>query len=540
MSATSGAASGPAAGASSRPGADVATPWLATLPRAGVAAFTGLVAVVTVSAAVGVLPRWPGLVHLVALPPLDLAADLRLALARAPSYPVFLAGLGLSLAVRITVLALLLGGPRAPRWRLATGLYAAALLPALLAAQVDFVARTALYSRAFGASLAVLAVLVLVLGAAPWTGADQLGAALRRSVASGLRVADLAAYLVLLLALGTVAEWLGTAWAAVVAVPVSGLLTLLAARRLSAAGPLRPWRYLLVTVAVGVAIAALVVVSRGTPWMTSDAERDGAALIMSGINSASGEGAIFELEPERVGYVCEQMFYYSYAGTGDGQPQGDAACPIRTGAPYDPEDTQRPFDEQVELLAAQADRLPEPVVVFAHSQAAWVAWEAAAAGVLPQDTSLVLVGPFPSSPTGFPPPDDVGPGRVGGELFRLLEPVPELVDFDFEVDAPLTHELLARPDAASEVFSRSLPEDVEALAVTASSDLALMPDGWRIEQATNVCPVREAHPYLPITPAFHHAADRFLDGDRGQEACPPWPELYRLATQALGAPPHDA
>jgi hypothetical protein len=77
------------------------------------------------------------------------------------------------------------------------------------------------------------------------------------------------------------------------------------------------------------------------------------------------------------------------------------------------------------------------------------------------------------------------------------------------------------------------------LAVTSSSDLALMPDGWRTGGATDVCPLRVAHPYLPLAPEFHRAVDRFLDGDRGGDGCPPWPELYRLAVQAFGAPPQD-
>jgi hypothetical protein len=261
---------------------------------------------------------------------------------------------------------------------------------------------------------------------------------------------------------------------------------------------------------------------------------------MSGINSASGEGAIFELEPERIGYTCAQFHYYSYAGPGDGQPRGDAACPKREGAPYLPEDTQRPFEEQVTLLDRQVAPLEPPVTVLAHSQAAWVAWHAAATGRLDGVTTLVLIGPFPSSPAGFPPAGDRGPGRVGGDLFRLLQPVTDLADFDFLVDAPLTRELLARPDAAAGVFADGLPDRIEALALTATPDLALMPDGWRIDGATDACPIREAHPYLPITPALHRTVDRFLAGVRQDPgACPRWPEVYRRASQAFGAPPHD-
>jgi hypothetical protein len=508
------------------------------LPTAGVLAHLAVAVLVTSLGAVGALPRWAGLTHLVALPPLDVAADLRWLLARAPSYPLFALGLATALTVRVGVLALLLGRGRRPRWRMAAGLYGAALVPALLAAQFDVIARTALYSRLFGAAVTVLTLTFLMLAAAPWTGERGIGAGIRRGAVGGFRVVDLAVYAALLLGLGTLAE-VGGSVVAVALVPVSAGLTLAIAARLAAPAPGHALLRLAVAATVAASVVAAVVATRGMPWTVSDADRPGSVMIMSGINSASGQGAIFELEPERIGYDCDQVHYYSYAGTGTGQPRGAAACPVTTGAPYVPEDTQRPFDEQVRLLEAQIEPLEEPVAVLAHSQAAWVAWQAAADGRLEGVEHLVLVGPFPSSPLAFPPPGEDGTGRVAGDLFRLLEPVPELVDFDFDVDAPLTHELLAAPDAASEVFAAPV-DGIEVLSVTASSDLALMPDGWRIAGATDACPVREAHPYLPITPAFHHVVDAFLDGERGEGGCPPWPELYRLASQALAAPPHDA
>jgi hypothetical protein len=508
-------------------------------PRAGLVAYAGLVGLVTLLASLGVLPRWPGLLHQVALPPLDLAADLRWLLARATGWPSFLGGLAGVLVVRVTVLALLLGGPRRPRWRLAVGVHAASLPPLLLAAQLDFVAHAALYSRLFGVAVGIVAVVAVLLVGAVWSGEDRLGAAARTNVRGGLRAVTVAGYGGVLLALGTLASAGGPA-AAVALVPISGLLTVAAAHRLRSPAPARPLRHLGAVAGVALAAWAGVVVTRGAaPYEVADADRGGSVLVMSGINSASGEGAIFELEPERIGYGCDRFHYFSYAGPGDGQPQGSAACPKDEGAPYEPEDTQRPFEQQVALLVEQAAPLDPPVTVLAHSQAAWVAWQAAADGDLDGVDHLVLIGPFPSSPLAFPPDGEAGPGRVGGELFRLLAPLADLVDFDFAVDAPLTRELLAAPDAASEVFTQPLPDDVAALALTASSDLALMPDGWRLADATDVCPIREAHPYLPITPDLHRAVDRFLDGDRGVDGCPPWPELYRLASQAFGAPPHD-
>jgi hypothetical protein len=508
--------------------------------RRGAAAFVALVATVTVLGAAGWLPRWAGLLHLVALPPLDLAADLRWLVARATGWPTFTVGVLTVLAVRTAVWALVLSQDGRPRWRLAASLQLAAVLPLLAAAQFDFVARSALYARLFGVAVGVLLVTWVVLAGVVGTTERRLGAAVRASTRHGFRAVELAVYLLGLLLLGTLADVLGPG-GAVALVPVSGGWTWLVLARLRRPAPRWSW-WGAAAVAVGaLALWALVVVTRGEAGFdVSDAQRDGSALIMSGINSASGEGAIFELEPERIGFDCDAFHYFSYAGPGDGQPQGSAACPKREGAPYEPEETQRPFEEQVALLEAQVAPLEPPVVVLAHSQAAWVAWQAAAEGRLDGVSHLVLVGPFPSSPLGFPPPGEAGQGRVGGELFRLLEPVPELVDFDFLVDAPLTRQLLATPDAASEVFGAPLPDGMHALALTATSDLALMPDGWRFDEpVVDACPIREAHPYLPITPDLHAAVDRFLDGDRGGDPCPRWPEWYRRASQAFGAPAHD-
>ena len=69
-----------------------------------------LAAVVVWLEVAGVLPRWPGLVHLVAVPPLDLFADLRLILAMSRSWPFFAVMAIALFAVRVVVLAVLMGG----------------------------------------------------------------------------------------------------------------------------------------------------------------------------------------------------------------------------------------------------------------------------------------------------------------------------------------------------------------------------------------------------------------------------------------------
>ncbi len=482
------------------------------------------------------VPAWSGVVHLVALPPLDVFADLRLLLSWAPSHWAFWSLAVAALAARIAILALLLPAGDGPsRIRFALVYYVVAWPFALLAAQTSFVAHAALYSRLFWAAVVLTGAVGMLLAAAPWSGAATLRRALAVAARGGFRPWPLLVYAVALTLLGA-AGHAGPPVVLALLVPASALATLVAAAWLRRpAGP-RAGVAALAALAAAAAVAVVVVGTRGDQPVDAPS-RPGSLMVMSGINSASGEGAIFEMPPEQLGYQCAQTYYYSYAGTGDGQPRGDAACPIRTGAPYRPQHTQRPFDEQVRFLGAQVDDIDGPVTVAAHSQAAWVAWEAAVRGDLPDGTSLVLIGPFPDNPVGWTLPGRDGIGRVGGDGFRLLAPLADAVDFHFIVDAPLSHEVLARPRSGARIFSRPLPEGTQALSVTAAVDLALMPHGWRIQGAVDTCPTREAHPYLPLTPALHRAVVDFLEGSP-QPPCPPWRGGIVELSRAWGVPAH--
>lgn len=88
------------------------------------AAATGLVVLL---AATGVIPTWPGLVHLVALPPLDMFADLRVLLVVTDSWPQFLFLLTVVGACRIALLAWLIGGTHP--WGVAMAFYAVTFAP---------------------------------------------------------------------------------------------------------------------------------------------------------------------------------------------------------------------------------------------------------------------------------------------------------------------------------------------------------------------------------------------------------------------------
>ncbi|MGH3803154.1 MAG: hypothetical protein ACRDTD_24100, partial [Pseudonocardiaceae bacterium] len=104
---------------------------------------------VVVLAVCGVVPVWPGLLHLVALPPLDQFADLRLLLVRTESWPQFLVLLAIVSGGRIILMAWLIGGFDTRRIRFATAFYATAFGPVLLASCADATAFAMLYSRAF-------------------------------------------------------------------------------------------------------------------------------------------------------------------------------------------------------------------------------------------------------------------------------------------------------------------------------------------------------------------------------------------------------
>jgi hypothetical protein len=497
----------------------------------------GVAAVVILLTVTGVVPPWSGLVHLVGLPPLDLFADLRLLLTRTTSVPSFLALLVLVAAVRICVLALLLGGLTHHRLRFAALFYAAAFPLLLLAATIDFASYAVLYSRLFWPAVALVAVVVLVAGPAPWQRAEDtrlrtgLGLSLRR----GLRLEVMVPYAAVVVGLGAVAD-LTDGWVSVALVPVSALATAAAISALARPVAGRPLRRLAVAAIVAVLVGAALVTTRTVAPAPPAEARPGSLFIMSGINSSSGSGSIFETDVEALGYACDQVYYFSYAGTGDGAPQGDATCPIRTGEPYQPDDTLRPVAEQVDLFAAQVRDLPRPLVVASHSLAAWVAWEAVATGRAPQVDVLVLVGPFPDSPVGFPPAGSDGAGRVAGDLLRLLTPLAEAGDFHFDPEAPAARELLATPNAASEVFGRPLPERVRTVSITSATDLPLMPGGWRLPVERNACPVREAHPYLPETPALYHEVNRFLDR-APPLPCPRWRDWGAPAARPFGVPP---
>jgi hypothetical protein len=503
------------------------------------AALAALTAAVTLLGAVGALPRWQGLVHLVALPPLDLIADLQLLLVRATGTPTFVVGLVVALVLRSAILAWLLGGLTRPRFWFALRFYLVVLPLAVVAAALFYGAQAVLFYGLFWAGLAVTLVLLVLTAALPWLGPPRLGASLAQAWRVGFRAGTVGCYLALLTAAGALAD-LGGPVATVVLVPFSGALTYATAWALRADPGAATARRAVAAVPAAALVAVVVVVMTGPagpPRAEADDARDGSIMLMSGIDSSSGSGAILEVDPAFMGWTCDQTFYFSYAGPGEGQPQNEALCPIDHGAPYGPEDTLRSREELVPYLEAQAGEMTPPGVVAGHSQGAWLVWEAAAADRLPGVETVVLVGPFPENRVAYPAWDEGGAGAFGRIVLELIEVMPRPGGTTvFEADSPLGREWLGHADAVEEVLARPLPEGVRALSLTSSFDLPLVQGHHAVEGAVDACPVPVTHPNLPYAEEFQQVIVAFVEG-RELPGCPWWRDLPGPLLRHFGAPP---
>jgi hypothetical protein len=513
-------------------------PWVGP-PRPLPYAF--LAGAVVLAATVGLLPRWSGLVHVVALPPLDQHADVRMLLVHSTTVVWFVLGVAVSVAVRLVVLAAAFGGLDRARLGLAARCYLTVLPFSALGAAVTFSSSASLFYLLFWAGVVVTLVVLVATTAAPWLAEGRLRSGYGRAVRHGFRLGTVGAYLAVVSLLGALAD-LGGEWTAVALVPVSAALSVGTARAL-VADPGWAWARRLLAGVPAAGLVALVAVVLAGPagppraGAPTDA-RDGTLFLMSGVDSRSGRGAMLAIDPHVMGWRCEDTRYVSYAGPGDGQPRGVSLCPAVTGAPYVEGDTLRPTDELVRSLEAQVAEPDGGGVLLAHSQGVWISWLAAAEGRVPGLDALVLVGAFPDNPAAYRV-EGSGPGRLGGPILdlvvRLGRPGGTSV---FEPDSPLGLEWLAHPTAIRETLAMALPEDLRVLSVTSVFDHPLMPRGWRIEGAVDACPIAVAHPNLPYALELQETVARFLDG----EALPPCP-LWRRSVGPVFRPfavPHRA
>lgn len=490
-------------------------------------------AAVSALAAVGLLPSGPGLAHHVALPPLDLFADVRVLLAEAPSYPWFVAGLVVSVAARSVVMAAMLGALHGDGVARAAAFYGAALVPALVAGSLGFAGVAAVYSLFLWIGVAVALVVAVVMGPMPWRGTPP-----RRWYRRGARVA-VAGYLgaLLVVSLGSAG---GSGLVRVGLVWVSAGLTAVVVRWLpgrSERGAGRPSPAAGVVLVLVLAAVPLSAASRPAP---APAPGDaGTLFLVPGIGGASGTSSVFHLDPAALGFDCGRTAYFSYAGTGRGAPRRQAQCPITTGAPYRAEDTQRPLGELAASFRSQLAELTPPVVVVAHSQGGWVT----AAGLDGLDAAdarsvdaVALLGTFPRHEGGYVL-DGTGAGAVGTDALEALTAGLRAVDAtSFDPRGPLARGLLGTAGAVDRLMEAGFPRGIRVATVTSAYDLPVMGHDWQLARAADLCPVYVDHGDLPTADPAMRQVREFLAGeDDGR--CPWWHRWPTQAFSAFAAPP---
>jgi hypothetical protein len=489
--------------------------------------------------AVGVLPRWPGLVHAVAIPPLDLAFDLRVLVARASSYPLFVIGALLSLAVRSLILAAVLGtigSEELYRERLfrAARFYLVVWIPVVFAAGLSFAALAALYHWYYWAGLGALLV------------ASSVAAV--RLPSQGLRFRGVLGYLFLLTAIGGLAGAAGP-WGSVALVPVSAALTLAVLGNRP-----RRWRKPLASAASVLAVVSCVnaamlgllgAVSFGGARPTIQPEAV-ALFLVPGVDTSSGHGALYQLDPATLGFSCDRVFYYSYLGPGPGAPRGDARCPIRVHAPYGQADTQLPIDQLSNAFAEQIDAVRQtmggsPIVVVTHSQGNLIAWRAISSDSNSAVSHLVMLAGFAENPAPYPARGQDGSGRVGGDVLRGLTGLSRRMGIGtFDPEAALARQTLATAGGAQAILSERLPSDVQALTVEATFDAPLSSGGRSVRGALDGGTVDATHVGLVTSARTGDIIRRFLAGEQPEGRATPLGVVLEWITPAFGSPRYGA
>jgi hypothetical protein len=475
------------------------------------------VTVLTLSLALaGAVPTWSGLVHAVALPPLDLALDLRMLVARAPGYPQLAVAVAVSLVLRTVVLGALfvtLGVTSSPwaAFRYAARLYAAAAVPLAVAGGLEFAGLASLYAWYAWLGLGLTVLMTLIL-------------ATRRLARPGTRPRRfplVLGYLVALAALGALGQV--EPWGTPAAVVASAVLTGLVLTRLVAPPPAHGRRAFAPAAAAAAAAillgGALLVPPAGAQTPVAP---DASLLVVPGVDTSSGRGAAYGLDPAALGFPCDRVFYFSYRGPEGEAPQGQAACPLRLHRPYAPQATQQPLGQIVDafdrqLVAIRLETGGAPVVVVTHSQGAVVAWRAAARGRAGGVPVLVALAGFPHSPMGYPLPRVAGTGRVGADALRALSWLSRVAGFGtFDPDAPLAREILARANGLEEVFGEPLPPESAGVLLFATADTIAAPEGHDMPGAATLT-IGSTHVGIIESPAAEAAVRAILSGGRPSE-----------------------
>jgi len=523
--------------------------------------FLALVGSVGVVWLAGLLPSWPGLVLEAALPPFGLAASVMVLLARSSTWELFVLGLGCAVLLRSVLLALMMGS--LDHLRVALRFELVALAPMGLGAELVVAGRELQYAPLWWVGFGVIVLFGLCLAGVPWRiassssrgglqrpgswfsgdrGEPSVLEATRAVLHEGMRWPTVAGYLLLLTLMSDLAG-MGKATGRDVSLAAAlvgvGALSYLASRRLAREGGfVLPWRALGVTMALGTAVGLLLAPTgalSGTSRPKGLHHRHGTLFLVPGEGTRTGYGSVFKIDPAWLGFSCSQVTYFSYAGQGSGARRGRAWCPITSGKPYGPADTERRLSVLVATFENQISGLEAPVTVLAHSFGGWVAWDAI--HHLPPGTvaNFIWLAPV-DAPMGYPAP---GSGRQGGVVgFSGAEGILALgraIGFTpFRASEPLAVQLAGDPSTERGLEALAGLKGTRVLLVPALLDLPLLvgKGGWSLglSGVAGSCPVVNTHSGVLTSSGVMALVNGFLD-HHPTGGCP----LWRSAPHGLGA-----
>jgi len=508
-----------------------------------------LICLVEVLLVAGVIPLWPGAVHEVALPPLGLLSDMELLVARSTSIPVFGGLLVTDLIVRTTVLSLVISSRWSMRiWLKTAEFYLVSLIPCFIAAELVYSGQAILYSPLFWAGIAFSVLMALALSPMAWrlfergpsrasssgwsrdTSWSDLGerggliTALKSGFWSGFGIPMVVAYLVVLILLGAGSAAAGTA-GVYLGVMVSGIVTIYIARYLSSEHSGVAVRRLAALSVTAVLAIVIVYVPINSPQLAHRASRSsGTLFLVGGIDTSSGYGAIFGLQPRSIGYSCSRTVYYSYAGVGGGAAKGDAECPITSGRPYTQDQTTQPIGKSVFYFRQEVGRLRSPVTVVAHSSGAWIAWDALRGWKDSPVRNLVLLAPVSHS-IGYVIGHS-GSGIVGSFGLRAVTQFGRSIKFGTVRSRDSILVTMEAKGQAQRLFGTALPASIKAFAVESSYDLAMFGKA-AAPYALQGCPLLLSHTEMAYSPTVMYEVSRFIHGAYHHVGCSvidKWPE----------------
>ncbi|MDQ4142467.1 MAG: hypothetical protein M3198_01790 [Actinomycetota bacterium] len=202
------------------------------------------------------------------------------------------------------------------------------------------------------------------------------------------------------------------------------------------------------------------------PAPVRKAPAEGMLIVLGGADSTLKSGALADLDPRVLGYPRGRGRQLSYRGPGKS---------------YTAEDTRKDLVDAAKIISKQvATAEPRPRAFIGHSQAGLILDRMIAQG-LPLPERAVLLATPPATPPNVdvPPPDKSGPGRVGGDLARLLATGLDKIGVrPFDIDAP------ASPTNLRKVETRDSP--IPRLEVWALADSVWLEDDWRRPGETNI------------------------------------------------------